>query len=117
MGQNGPVTPRLKCDWCGVYLDDESAIRLLWPDRSLGAAFCRLEHVVPWIMTKNDWHIWEGVETPEEAAPSCAQSGIDLEEGAIYLVRERDGIRIADGFAGPEELLAWAKAGGRYRKP
>jgi hypothetical protein len=108
------VAPRLKCDWCGVYLDDESAIKLLWPSRSLGAAFCRLEHVVPWIMTKNDWHIWDRVEVPEGAADSCAQSGVDLDEGAIYLSREREGIQIADGFAGPEELLAWAKAGGRY---
>lgn len=111
------MASRLKCDWCGVYLDEDSGVRLLWPDRSLGAAFCRLEHVIPWIMTKNDWHIWDDVTVPEEAAVTCAQSGADLGEGAIYLTKERDGILVADGFSGPEELLDWAKAGGRYGKP
>lgn len=103
-----------KCDWCGVGLEDDEGFRLLWPKRNMGAAFCRLEHVVPWMMQKNDWHIWKDVQVPEEAEPRCARTGLELDEDALYLVRHRGDIRIADGFSSADAVLAWAKAGGRY---
>jgi hypothetical protein len=108
------MSGKLNCDWCGVRLDEDEGPRLLQPQRNLGAAFCRLEHVVPWLMQKNDWHILPKVEVPEGAAPVCAQTGADLEEDAYYLVSRRDGTEVADGFINLEAVLAWAKAGGRY---
>jgi hypothetical protein len=108
------MAKKKKCDWCGVGLDEDEGLRLIQPQRNLGASFCRLEHVVPWLMQKNDWHIWPGVEVPGEAAPVCAQTGEELEEGAYYLVRRRGDVVVADGFIGPEAVLVWARAGGRY---
>jgi len=103
-----------KCDWCGVGVPEDDGIRLLWPRRNLGATFDRLEHVVPWIMQKNDWHIWDRVEVPEGASLVCAQTGKELDEDAIYLVKHRGEARIPDGFVDLEAALAWAKAGGRF---
>ncbi len=103
-----------RCDWCGVGLDQDDGYRLLWPKRNMGAAFCRLEHVVPWMMQKNDWHIWSDVQVPEDADARCARTGLELDEDALYLVRHRGEFRVADGFSSAEAVLAWAKAGGRY---
>ena len=61
-----------KCDWCGVGLEEDEGLRLIQPKRNLGASFCRLEHMVPWLMKKNDWHIWPKVEVPESAGPDGA---------------------------------------------
>lgn len=103
-----------KCDWCGVGLEPGESWQLLQPNRNLGASFCRLEHVVPWLIRKNDWHIRDRVEVPESAGPDCAETGEELDETAWYLVRDRAGTEIADGFTGKEAALAWAKAGGRW---
>ena len=56
-----------QCDWCGVELTEEMGYRLLWPDKSLGTAFCRLEHIVPFLMQKDQWHIWKAVTVPADA--------------------------------------------------
>ena len=114
VGQNGAMGRNLKCDWCGVGLDEGEGLRLIQPHRNLGSCFCRLEHVVPWLMQKNDWHIWTNVEVPTEAAPVCAQTGRELDEDAWYLTRTRGAVEVADGFIGSEAVLDWAKAGGRY---
>lgn len=103
-----------KCDWCGVGVPEDDGFRLLWPKRNLGATFCRLEHVVPWLIQKNDWHIWKDVEVPEGVSPVCAQTGLELDEDALYLVRHRGDIKIPDGFSTSDAALAWAKAGGRW---
>lgn len=103
-----------KCDWCTVKISEDDGYRLLRPARKMGAAFCRLEHVVPWLMKKNDWHIWTDMETPEEAELHLPEGETDLGEDPYYLVRHRGEYRIADGFADRETLMAWATAGGRY---
>jgi hypothetical protein len=108
------VARKPKCDWCGVGLADDEGLRLIQPKRNLGASFCRLEHVVPWLMKKNDWHIWDDVEVPASAGPDCAWTGKELDEDAWYLVRHPGGQEVADGFIGHDAALAWAKAGGRY---
>lgn len=105
-----------KCDWCGTEVLDGDGYRLIQPKRSLGATFDRLEHVIPWLMKKDDWHIWSDVEVPEDAASTSSQTGEDLGENAIYLVHHRDGERISDGFNDKSEVEAWAKAGGRWAK-
>ena len=103
-----------KCDWCGVGLEDEDGVRLLKPARNMGAAFCRLEHVVPWLMKKNDWHILGPTEIPDSATPTCSVTGEDLDESSIYLVRWPSGVEVADGFQDSDALLEWARSGGRY---
>ena len=110
------MAKKSKCDWCGTEVLEGDGYRLLWPKRSLGATFDRLEHVVPWLMQKNDWHIWKDVEIPEGVAPVCAQTGVELNENALYLVHHRENERIADGFSSADALEAWAKAGGRWAK-
>ena len=104
----------LKCDWCGVGLEKDDGLRLIQPKRNLGASFCRLEHMVPWLMKKNDWHIWPKVEVPASAGPDCAQTGKELEDDAWYVVRHPGGTEVADGFIGHDAVLEWARAGGRY---
>lgn len=103
-----------RCDWCGVGLDPDEGYRLLRPRRNMGAAFCRLEHIVPWLIKKNDWHIWDDVEIPEGAPERCSLTGVELDEDALYLVRIRGEHRIVDGFADTDALRSWATAGGRY---
>ena len=103
-----------KCDWCGVGLGERDGLRLVKPARNMGAAFCRLEHVVPWLMKKNDWHILGTAEVPDAADPVCPVTGEELEESAIYLIRWPSDVEVADGFSDTEALLEWARSGGRY---
>jgi len=103
-----------RCDWCGVELTDDMGYRLLWPGKSLGTAFCRLEHIVPFLMQKDQWHIWKGVEIPADASNVSAATGQDVGENALYLVHHRGEHRITDTFEGKDDLKEWAKAGGHF---
>ena len=80
-----------------------------------GAAFCRLEHVVPWELGGGRWR--EVAEIPSEIAKprECAECGAGLGDDALILVRHREAHRIPDGFCSEAHLGAWAKAGGRWR--
>lgn len=102
------------CDWCGTRITERDGFRLLRPERDMGAGFCRIEHVVPWLLKRNDWHIWSGMETPAEAELHPDPATFEPGEDPWYLVRHRGEHRIADGFSDREALLKWAKAGGRY---
>jgi hypothetical protein len=53
------------------------------------AAFCRLEHVVPWAMREPGW--------PD-----------------VVLVHHRAGHRISEAFDSVDQLREWANAGGRW---
>lgn len=103
-----------RCDWCGVEISERDGYRLLRPSRHMGAGFCRLEHVIPWLIKKNDWHIWSDMEVPPDAELHGAVSEDELGEDPWYLVRHRGDLRIADGFPSRDELMPWATAGGRY---
>lgn len=103
-----------RCDWCGVELTEDMGYRLFWPDRSMGTGFCRLEHIVPFLMQKDQWHIQEGIELPPDAPAVSTATGEELEKNALYLVHHRGEHRITDAFNGKEELLEWAKAGGHF---
>jgi hypothetical protein len=72
------------------------------------ARFCRLEHVVPWIIRGAAWEPGPG----EEADGACSWCGAPAE---IAVLRVRGEHEVRDAFCGVEHLLAWAKAGGRYR--
>jgi hypothetical protein len=78
------------------------------------AAFCRLEHVVPWGIRGAAWEPADGEPPGSAEAAACAWCGGEPGDERVLLVRSRGEHRVADGFCSTAHLLAWAKAGGRY---
>ena len=115
---------RERCTWCGEAVERDDGFRLAEPagtgDEPLGArraVFCRLEHVVPWVIQGAHWEPGALGEPPEldEAQRDCAHCGEPLPELHLLLVRHRGDHRIPDAFCSIDHLSAWAKAGGRWR--
>jgi hypothetical protein len=98
-----------------VPLDD--GFRLFETAGERRAAFCRLEHVVPWAIRGAHWEPGELNEPSymSEERMSCSQCGQDLGEVHVLLVRHRGEARVPDGFCSVDHLLEWAKAGGRWQ--
>ena len=113
---NGSAMRSNSCTWCGVDVDPDDGFRLYEPAGERRAAFCRLEHVVPWAMQGAHWEM--GVP-PEprglDDAAECAHCGQALGDAHVLLVRHRGEYRIPDAFCSVDHLLSWAKAGGRWR--
>jgi hypothetical protein len=78
------------------------------------AAFCRLEHIVPWSIQGARWDA-EGGGEAEDEADACAHCGERLGDVRVTLVRHRGEHRIPDAFCSVDHLVAWAKSGGRWR--
>ena len=104
------------CSWCGVAVDRDEGFRAAEPVSDRRATFCRLEHVVPWILQGPHW------EAGRIAAPDsdsglgvCAHCGEDVGDTRVLLVRHRGEHRIGDCFCSVDHLLAWTKRGGRWR--
>jgi hypothetical protein len=97
-----------ECSWCGRAVPPGDGYRAFGPDGR--ATFCRLEHVVPWAIRGA---AWEG--EPGEAPRPDACSWCEREPARIALDRTRGEHHVTDGFCSVDHLLAWAKAGGRYR--
>jgi hypothetical protein len=96
----------LTCSWCGKPVAPDDGYRLYEGERM--AAFCRLEHVVPWQIQGPRWRSGESVTVAGE----CVECG---EPAAVLLVRHRGEHRIDDPFCSVEHASAWARAGGRWR--
>jgi hypothetical protein len=94
----------VSCTWCGAAVVD--GFRVSAPQGH--AEFCRLEHIVPWAIRGATWE----AGAPGEAVGKCTWCGADA---LVLVVRSRGEHEVRDGFCGVEHLLAWAKAGGRYR--
>jgi hypothetical protein len=111
------VSARLTCSWCGEAIEEDDGFRAYEPAGERRAAFCRLEHVVPWELQGPYWEPGPLAETPEldEAQRVCAHCGAGLGDVHVLLVRHRGEHRIADGFCSSEHLAEWAKAGGRWQ--
>jgi hypothetical protein len=108
----------VSCSWCGRALDLEDGWRLHELPGARRAAFCRLEHVVPWEIQGAHWEaVPPGEAEPEAAGGSgaCAHCGEPLGDVTLTLVRHRGEHRIPDVFCSAAHLAAWARAGGRYR--
>jgi ribosomal protein L24E len=111
-----------KCTWCGAEVEPGDGFRAFEPAGERRAVFCRLEHVVPWVLRGATWEPAPAPAAPSapagpsapEAPGTCAWCGSALEEGRVVVVRERGEHRIADDFCSTAHLLEWAKAGGRY---
>ena len=105
------------CSWCGQEIGAGDGFRVYEPVGERRAAFCRLEHVVPWAIQGPHWEAGEMSEpsSVDEEAVTCSQCGKELGEVHVLVVRHRGEHRVPDGFCGVDHLLEWAKAGGRWQ--
>jgi hypothetical protein len=105
------------CSWCGDAIEREDGWRAQEVPGARRAAFCRLEHVVPWAIQGPHWDAGE-IEEPSgliEAHDECAHCGAPLQDVHVAIVRHRGEHRILDAFCSVDHMAAWAKAGGRWR--
>jgi hypothetical protein len=105
------------CSWCGNAIEREDGWRVQEVPGARRAAFCRLEHVVPWAIQGAHWEAGE-IEEPAgviDHADQCAHCGAGLDDVYVVVVRHRGEHRIPDAFCSADHLASWAKAGGRWR--
>jgi hypothetical protein len=106
-----------RCSWCGNAVEREDGWRVQEVPGERRAAFCRLEHIVPWSIQGAHWEAGE-IEEPTGIArghEACAHCGAALADVHLVLVRHRGEHRIPDAFCSPDHMAEWAKAGGRWR--
>jgi hypothetical protein len=105
------------CSWCGTPVGADDGFRVAEPEERRKAVFCRLEHVVPWIIQGPAWDSGRIVDDgePDDALGRCALCGDPLGVERILVVRHRGEHRIGDAFCSLDHLLVWAKRGGRWR--
>jgi hypothetical protein len=101
-----------RCSWCGEPIGPHDGWRLREHPGARKAAFCRLEHAVPWAMQGPRWQAGEAGGSTE--ALDCARCGAALGDVRLVLVRHRGEHRIADAFCSVDHLADWAKSGGRW---
>ena len=106
-----------RCSWCGVDVAPDDGYRAAQPSGERVATFCRLEHVVPWGIQGCHWEAGLLEEPPPAGVEleRCAECEVALGDTKLVIVRHRGPHRIADAFCGADHLVAWAKAGGRWR--
>jgi hypothetical protein len=105
------------CSWCGDAIEATDGWRAQEVPGARRAAFCRLEHVVPWSIQGAHWDPGE-IEEPSGVIGDpgeCAQCGAVLGDVHVVLVRHRGEHRIPDAFCSADHMAEWAKAGGRWR--
>ena len=101
------------CTWCGNEVDPGEGYRLGELPGARRAAFCRLEHIVPWVIQGAHW---EAGELSAAVPENCSECGEPLGEVRLLLIRHRGDHRIPDGFCSVDHLRAWAASGGRWRQ-
>lgn len=108
----------MQCSWCGVEVTEDAGYRVTEPTGERRAVFCRLEHIVPWVIQGAHWEpgTFLASDDPDDALGRCVHCGEELDDRRVLLVRHRAEHRIADAFCGPDHLLQWAKAGGRWQR-
>jgi hypothetical protein len=105
------------CSWCGDAIEPSDGWRAQEVPGARRAAFCRLEHVVPWSIQGAHWDAGE-IEEPSGVIGDpgdCAHCGAVLGDVHVVLVRHRGEHRIPDAFCSADHMAEWAKAGGRWR--
>jgi hypothetical protein len=106
------------CSWCGARIEAEDGFRVYEPAGERRAAFCRLEHVVPWAIQGAHWEPGGLGKSPEiDSGPGgrCSHCGAELGDVHVLAVRHRGEHRVPDAFCSVDHLADWAKAGGRWR--
>jgi hypothetical protein len=116
MGAMAANYPGERCTWCGAEVEAHDGFRAFEPAGDRRAAFCRLEHVVPWRIQGANWEAGEmpGGEVAD-VPRRCSQCDAELDDVYVALVHHRGEHRIADAFCSVEHLGDWAAAGGRWR--
>jgi hypothetical protein len=105
----------VSCSWCDRAIEHEDGWRVHELPGARRAAFCRLEHIVPWEIQGAHWEAVPPGEEPEATVDAtCAHCGEPVGDVSLTLVRHRGEHRIADVFCSVSHLAAWAKAGGRW---
>jgi hypothetical protein len=106
-----------RCSWCGTAVEHDDGFRAYEPAGDRRAVFCRLEHVVPWVIQGPHWEpgALEEPRVSDEGPLRCSHCGRELGEVHVLLVRHRGEHRVPDDFCSVEHLVEWAKAGGRWR--
>jgi hypothetical protein len=106
-----------RCAWCGADVEPDEGFRAAEPEGERRAVFCRLEHIVPWVMHGARWEPGRLLDDGDDgvAVGVCAQCGDDLGDTRVLLVRHRGEHRIADAFCRVDHLHDWARRGGRWR--
>jgi hypothetical protein len=103
------------CSWCDGPVERGDGWRVQELPGARKAAFCRLEHVVPWAIRGAHWRAREEDEPAGPTAPhACAHCGAPLADVRVVATRHRGEHRIPDAFCSADHLSAWAKAGGRW---
>jgi hypothetical protein len=104
------------CSWCGAAIERDDGWRVAEHPGARRAAFCRLEHVVPWHIQGPTWDPGEPEEPSGLGAEisECAQCGEPLGDVRVMVVRHRGEHRVPDGFCSVDHFAAWAKSGGRW---
>jgi hypothetical protein len=104
------------CSWCGERVEPDNGFRACEPEGEKRAVFCRLEHVVPWIIQGAHWSPGTALEADDDpdGRGACVRCGAELGEQRVILIRHRGEHRIGDTFCTTEHLLEWAKNGGRW---
>jgi hypothetical protein len=114
------MTDLERCSWCDRAVERDDGWRLRELPGARHAAFCRLEHVVPWWIQGARWEAlapgpdgnWGDESQVEDA---CAHCAAPLGDVTVALIRHRGEHRIADSFCSVRHMADWAKAGGRWR--
>ena len=108
-----------RCTWCGREVEAGDGFRAGEVPGARRAAFCRLEHLVPWSIQGAHWEPGAIEDRqPHDLGASieaCAQCGRRLSDVYVLLVRHRGEHRIPDAFCSVDHMADWAKAGGRWR--
>jgi hypothetical protein len=105
------------CSWCGKQIEPGDGFRALEAPGTRKAAFCRLEHVVPWSIQGPHWEAGEPRE-PSGATDGherCSHCSERLGDVRVVLIRHRGEHRIPDAFCSVDHMAGWAKSGGRWR--
>ena len=104
------------CSWCGDPIELGDGWRAQEVPGARRAAFCRLEHIVPWSIQGSHWDPGE-IQEPSgviEDPGVCAHCDAPLGDVHVVLVRHRAEHRIPDAFCSADHMAEWAKAGGRW---
>jgi hypothetical protein len=101
-----------RCSWCGEPIEADDGWRLDELPGARRAAFCRLEHAVPWAIRGARWEPGEARE--QRTLSACAQCGAALGDVQVVLTRHRGEHRIPDAFCSVDHMAEWAKSGGRW---
>jgi len=100
-----------RCSWCGAAgRTPMTASARSSAEGERRAVFCRLEHVVPWLIRGAHWEpAISPSRRPSSKRSTVARTATASLRAAVLLFRHRGEHRIADGFCEPDHLLEWRR--------